>query len=90
MKHSNERLDPTLYRAFQSLAKAGLKQYGITKSDLADQVKKRRSKSDLFYERAGVQTRGAGDVLVGKTRIQVRRLSKTHFRGRRHRKRREP
>lgn len=74
MKPKNGRLDPKLHRAFRSLANAGFKQYGITKSDLADQVKRKRLKSDLLYERAGVQTRRAGDVLVGKTRIQVRRF----------------
>jgi len=74
MKPTNGRLDPKLHRAFRSLANAGFEQYRITKSDLADQVKGKQLKSDLLYERAGVQTRGAGDVLVGKTRIQVRRF----------------
>jgi len=74
MRRTVQRLDSKLYRAFRSLAKAGLEQYGLSKADLADQVTRRQSKSDLFYERARVQTRRSGDALAGKTRTQVRRF----------------
>lgn len=74
MQRANPRLDSKLHRAFRELANAGFKQYEISKADLARQAKRKVSKSDLLYERAGVQTRGAGDALVGKTPTQVRRF----------------
>lgn len=68
------RLNIQLYREFRSLANAGFEQYGISKADLADQVKRKILKSDLLYERAGVQSRGARDALIGKTPTQERRF----------------
>jgi hypothetical protein len=60
------------YRAWKQLVERGFTQYGLKKTDLADQ-QRRTTDRDRLLEKAGVQRRTI-DPLQHKTRDQIRRL----------------